>query len=230
MVRNFSTLFTCLSSCRPYLIDDDFADFQAAPVQAAPAPSAPAAKKQTLLEMLGSSQSHAPVNTGFGQPIQAQQQQPVGYGMGMGMGTGAAGHRQTSSLSSQPGQFGAPLVPQQPQSPFGGMAPMRPMSSVPVNTTGGAPTPAKSSGGGNFDDLWSLSLGPATSKPSGTGTAGVKSIKDLEKEKAMAGLWGGQQQQHGRPGGAVQPQPTFGAFGNGAPPSSSAGGADDLLL
>ncbi|PPQ65896.1 hypothetical protein CVT26_000916 [Gymnopilus dilepis] len=221
------------------LDDDDFADFQAAPVQTssapapAPAPTAAANKKPTLLEMLNSSPAQAPVNSGFGQPFQAQ---PPAYGMGMGMGGGVGGHRQTPSVSVQPGQFGAPLVAQQPQNQFGGMAPMRPMSSVPVNTTGGgAPkpavtTPGAKSGGGNFDDLWSLSLGSSSSKPTGASATGGKSIKDLEKEKAMAGLWGGQQQQQGRPGGALQPQPAFGAFGTAPPPSSSAGGADDLLL
>ncbi|KAF8903085.1 hypothetical protein CPB84DRAFT_1845920 [Gymnopilus junonius] len=229
-----------VSNAHVSIDDDDFADFQAAPVQAAPAP-APAppapAKRPTLMDMLGSSQTQAAATSGFGQPIQPQQPQPIGYGMGMGptsptMGMGMSGHRQTQSFSVQSGQFGAPLVPQQPQSQFGGIAPMRPMSSVPVNTTRGAasPAPPKSSGGGNFDDLWSLSLGStSTSKPIGAATGG-KSIKDLEKEKAMAGLWGGQQQSQGRPGGAAQPPSAFGAFGNGAPPSSSAGGVDDLLL
>ena len=54
-------------------------------------------------------------------------------------------------------------------------------------------------------------------------------IKDLEKEKANKGLWGGQQQRQGSMGmgfGAAQkPTDAFGSFGNGAPSSG-----DDLLL
>ncbi|KDR82557.1 hypothetical protein GALMADRAFT_237930 [Galerina marginata CBS 339.88] len=215
--------------------DDEFADFQAAPVQAAPAPTT-SAPRASLMDMLNATPAQPPVNTGF---VQAQQQ-PVGFGMGMGMGagrgigmgtgmgTGMGGHRQAPSLSS-PGQFAAPMVPQttQQQNLFGGGAPMRPTSSLspstnsPMTTSGAKPTASA-----NFDDLWSLSLGgPTAAKPGASGTG--KSIKDLEKEKAMAGLWGGQQQS-GRPAGGVPP-PAFGSFGNGAPPSSS-GGADDLLL
>ncbi len=65
-----------------------------------------------------------------------------------------------------------------------------------------AAAPAKST---NFDDLWSLSLGGSTAaKPAAAGPN--KSIKDLEKEKATAGLWGQQ-----KPAGGVPP-PAFGTF------------------
>lgn len=106
---------------------------------------------------------------------------------------------------------------------------MQPTSSFSQQTAASAkpPTAATPAKSANFDDLWSLSLGgPTAAKPSGAAGAG-KSIKDLEKEKAMAGLWGGQQ----RPAGGIPPQAAaFAVFGNGAPASSSAGGADDLLL
>ncbi|KAF8964366.1 hypothetical protein BDZ97DRAFT_903045 [Flammula alnicola] len=219
------------------LDDDDFTDFQAAPVQASAshAPASAVAKKANLMDILNAGPAKPPAYTGFAQPQQqlAQpQQQPINYGMGMGMGAGMGmgmgGHRQTPSLSS-PGQFSAPMVPQQQQSSqnfFGGSAPMRPTSSFsPTPAASGKPVAAAAAKSANFDDLWSLSLGgPATGK-STMGVGANKSIKDLEKEKALAGLWGGQQ----KPVGGV-PQPAFGAFGNGAPPSSSSGGADDLLL
>ena len=162
-------------------------------------------------------------NTGFYQP----QQQGTGYVMGIGMG-----HRQTNSLSPQPTQFSSPMTPQRTQQPqqnlFGGAAPMQPTSSLSHQpaTSAKPPATAAPTKSTNFDDLWSLSLGGSTvAKP--VGASAGKSIKDLEKEKAMAGLWGGQQ----RPTGGIPPQAVaFGAFGNGAPASSSAGGADDLLL
>jgi len=188
-------------------------------VQAA---AAPVAKKANLMDMLNATPTvNTTANTGFYQP----QQQGTGYGMGIGMG-----HRQTNSLSTQPTQFSSPMTPQRTQQPqqnlFGGVAPMQPTSSLshqPATSAKPTAAPAKS---GNFDDLWSLSLGGPTAAKPGSAGAG-KSIKDLEKEKAMAGLWGGQQ----RPTGGIPPQAAaFGTFGNGAPASSSAGGADDLLL
>ncbi|PPQ66389.1 hypothetical protein CVT24_007218 [Panaeolus cyanescens] len=224
------------------LDDDDFADFQAAPIQtaapvpaSAPAPAAAAGKKPNLMDLL-SAQPAAP-------PAYAQPAQPAAMGYGMGTPMGAAnttmgGHRQTPSMSSAP-QFGGmgftqspPIQPQQPgQNLFGATSPpMRPtmgtFSPTPMQAAkspvmgGTQPQPAKSSG--NFDDLWSLSLG-SIAKPATPANAG-KSIKDLEKEKANAGLWGGQQ----KPSAGMASSP-FGNFGNAAPASSSSGG-DDLLL
>ncbi|KAH9480380.1 ENTH domain-containing protein [Psilocybe cubensis] len=231
------------------LDDDDFNDFQAAPIQAAPiqaasTPIAPAAtKKPTLMDMLNSTsppiqQQQQPVNTGFAQPstgfgMGMGMNMGINPGMGMGMAGGApagmggmnmgmGGHRQTPSYS-QPGQFSAPMAPTP-------MAPMKstpsgfsPGSSMSPKPAGGAAAPAKSA---NFDDLWSLSLGSTTTSKPAAGTG--KSIKDLEKEKAMAGLWGGQQQSgQAKPVGSA-PLPAFGGFGTAAPPSSA--GNDDLLL
>ena len=151
-------------------------------------------------------------------------------GMGM-MGMNMGGHRQTPSLSSNPSQFSSPMPPSlQPQQPnlFGGSsAPMRSTtmggSQTLMSNSSAKPPATTQAKSANFDDLWSMSLSGGSSsnaKPSAA-TAG-KSIKDLEKEKAQAGIWGAQQKPVG---GAAPP---FGVFGNAAPPSSS--GGDDLLL
>jgi epsin len=68
-----------------------------------------------------------------------------------------------------------------------------------------------------------MSLGSGSAKPFGTAsnTVAGKSIKDLEREKAMTGLWGGQKPA----GGAVAGADAFGSFGN-----TTSGGSDDLLL
>lgn len=237
------------------IVDDDFADFQAAPVAAAPAQApaaaAPPRGNANLMSMLSATPAQPVAGTGF---IQSQQAAPPAYGgmgmnvnagmgarpgggmgsgMGMGLGgMGMGGHRQTPSLSSP----GAMMQPQQPM--YGGGATMRPAASLSPKPVmgmgmgmGGARPPATTSAakpaGGNFDDLWSMSLGSTSTAKAG-GAALGKSIKDLEKEKANAGLWGGQQQQQ-RPMGSA-PLPAFGAFGNGAPPSSSNNGGDDDLL
>ena len=60
----------------------------------------------------------------------------------------------------------------------------------------------------------------------GVGMGAQKSMKDLEKEKAQASIWGGAGQK---------PASGFGAFGgapasSAAPPSSSGNGLDDLLF
>ncbi|KAJ3518180.1 hypothetical protein NLJ89_g14 [Agrocybe chaxingu] len=198
------------------LDDDDFADFQVAPVSAAlpvqtvPAPAQNTIKKPNLMEMLNSTSTQPSVNPSF-----VQSQQLPTYGMGM------PGHRQNSSVSQL--SFGTSVIPQSQQHSFvgGASGPIRPtpMNSVAAPTKP-APTPAK----GNFDDLWSMSLGNSAVNKTASAPGAGKSIKDLEKEKAMAGLWGGQKKP---PVGTAQP--TFGNFGNGAPPSSSSGG-DDLLL
>jgi len=210
---------------------------------AAPQP-ATGAKKPNLMEMLNTSSTQTPANIGYGQP-----QQQAGYGMGgMGMGMGGnlgagaggmgimgmnmGGHRQTPSLSSNPSQFPSPMPQLQPQQPNlfgGGSAPMRPTtmggSQTSMSNSSAKPPAAVQAKSANFDDLWSMSLGGgSSSSPNPAATTAGKSIKDLEKEKAMAGIWGGTQQKP--VGGAA---PAFGGFGNAAPPTSS-GAGDDLLL
>lgn len=184
------------------------------------------------MTMLASSPTPATTNQpgfGFGQV-----QQPAAYGMNAGgsMGMGMGGmHRPTQSMSAQPPQY-ASMMQSQPQNLFGG--PMKPTSPTnssfsPVTRQGTASpsTQAKAAApaaSANFDDLWSLSLGTGATKPA-TGAAGSagKSIKDLEKEKAMAGLWGGQKPSGGSNAGAGAGG--FGSFGN-----STSSGGDDLLL
>ena len=216
---------------------------------AAPQPTT-GGKKPNLMDMLNTTSVQTPVQVGYGQP-----QQPAGFGgmgmggsMGMGgnmggggmgmMGVNMGGHRQTPSASSNPSQFSSPMSPQlQPQQPQqsnlfggGGSAPMRPTtmggSQTSMSNSSAKPPAAAQAKSANFDDLWSMSLGgggSSSAKP-GAITAG-KSIKDLEKEKAQAGIWGAQQKSVG---GAPVPAAFGGGFGNAAPPSS--GGGDDLLL
>ena len=134
---------------------------------------------------------------------------------------------------------------------FGGATspPMRPTTMSPTSppmrtnsTPAMAPTTslstalgaAKPKSSGNFDDLWSMSLGSSASnnKPVASGTGANKSIKDLEKEKAQAGIWGsGLQSQQQRPGGGPGAFGNFGGGSFGGPGvASSSGGGDDLLL
>ncbi|GLB38596.1 putative epsin N-terminal homology (ENTH) domain containing protein [Lyophyllum shimeji] len=210
------------------LDDDDFADFQAAPVQPtttgtavpAPAPAPVAAAKPNLMDLLNS----APARPAASPAVFGQVQQPPAYGganMGI-IGTGGSTmHRSTPSMSSQ---FSSPLQaqPLQAQAMFGGST--RP--AAPAAAPALAPAAqSKSTGGGAFDDLWSMSLGGSAAKPAAASGAS-KSIKDLEREKAMAGLWGGGQKP--APGaGAAAGANAFGSFGTSAPAS---GGGDDLLL
>jgi len=159
----------------------------------------------------------SPVRSSFS-PVQ---QQPAYNNTMAGMQRGNTSFSQTSS----------PVVAQQRGAPnyFGG-GQMQPMStgsssnfSAPVRspTTPAAPAPSSAKSGGGFDDLWTMSLGSSnTNKPA---AGGNKSMKDLEKEKSNAGLWGGQAKPVGT-------QNAFGSFGNTAPPSASSGGGDDLLL
>ncbi len=87
--------------------------------------------------------------------------------------------------------------------------------------------PGKPSGGG-FDDLWSMSLGSvATSKPYAPAGAG-KSIRDLEKEKVQAGIWGTPSQSQARPPVGVSGLGSLTTAGSGV--GGGPAGADDLLL
>ncbi|KAJ7162968.1 ENTH-domain-containing protein [Mycena filopes] len=218
------------------LDDDDFDDFQAAPVQPGPAAPAPfggmappvAATKPNLQDLFQSTPVVAPTppRTGMGMGMGA------GMGMGMGMGMGAQqqqqqqrGHSYTGSVSSQtqaPNYSG--MTP---------MAPAQPVRSSTLSTPGAPATPNKPAA--SFDDLWSMSLGSGAAKPAtpGAGGAGGKSIKDLEKEKVTAGLWGsgagtGQKAQPAMMGSGMGMG--MGGMGGGASSGfSSSSGLDDLL-
>ncbi|KAJ2919212.1 hypothetical protein MD484_g1273, partial [Candolleomyces efflorescens] len=212
------------------LDDDDFADFQAAPVSAAPAAPAPAPATQTkpnLMDLLNS--TARPASVPAAQPF-VQAQPPPAYGAPLGSFN--TGHRPAPSLSSQ-SAFASPITPQvqpQAQNLFGGAArpaaaPQPSFNAGPVRPVSTPAAAAKSAS--NFDDLWSLGLGssskPATPAPVG----GTKSIQALQQEKAQASIWGA------NTSGQQKPQPAqFPSFG--AAPASNAGGAssagDDLLL
>lgn len=110
---------------------------------------------------------------------------------------------------------------------YGGRGPMTPASPPPRVGSTPATTAAKPSS--NFDDLWSMSLG-GSSTSANKSAGGSKSIKDLEKEKAQAGIWGAQQKPATMGSG-------FGSFGSGSFGGASGGastsassGGDDLLL
>jgi epsin len=100
---------------------------------------------------------------------------------------------------------GAPMVP----------TPMRTNTTSHQASTTTTSTTTKT--GGGFDDLWNLSLA-STGKaaPSSGGDAQGKSMRDLQKEKSTAGLWGA--------GGGGR------GFGSGTGGASGGGGGDDLLL
>lgn len=106
------------------------------------------------------------------------------------------------------------------------LSPSTSTSRAPAATTTAKPA----SSGGNFDDLWTMSLGSSSTsvRPASGAPAPAKSMKALEKEKAQAGIWGTGQQAR-PPMGAG-----FGSFGtapaSNAPPASSGNGLDDLLL
>lgn len=227
--------------------DDDFADFQAAPSSPVPTATSPTVApmntKLNLMEMLNSSptnpaQAARPTSTHFMQT--SVQPQPIGMGIGsnFNMGMSGSGHRPSPSLSTS---VSPPLQAQQPKTNlFGGptvmnptttassfsAAPMRPTPLSTSSTTSVPSTASKPAPSANFDDLWSMSLGGGLGAKPTTPVAagGGKSMKDLEKEKANAGLWGG---ATSKPPMGTQ---SFGSFGPATTPATSSSGADDLLL
>lgn len=226
---------------------DDFDDFQSATpvVQSAPTlpPTSPVAKAN-VFELLGGSTPTAKAVThakgpslsgsaftmGASAPaLQPQQTQSsfASFGqaqqspMRMGMGMAAKSPLSPAGASSTPNYFGS-------AGPT--LNPTQVNQSKP--TTPYATKPGTSGGSGAFDDLWSMGLGkPAstTSKPGASGPA--KSIKDLEREKQQAAIWG----TGGGMGGMQQNRNTsmgngagFGGFGGSS--STAPSGGDDLLL
>lgn len=127
------------------------------------------------------------------------------------------------TMTSPPPMMGrqTPLVPSQ-----GIMSPTSPPPRSAATSPAAATT--QKAPAASFDDLWSMSLGSSTGKSTGgAATPQQKSMKDIEKEKAQAQIWGGQNKP---PMGAG-----FGSFAgapasNAAPPSSSGNGFDDLLF
>ncbi|XP_006462443.1 hypothetical protein AGABI2DRAFT_179182 [Agaricus bisporus var. bisporus H97] len=152
------------------LDDDDFADFQTAPTTTqAPAATmtTPAVASQTakpnLMQLLNATPMTPTAQT-------QQQHRPTGSLATPSIQPMLSGTTMRNTTTTMGG--GSPMVP----------APMR------ANTTS---PQANTKTGGGFDDLWNLSLA-STGKAvvSSGGDAQGKSMKDLQKEKSTAGLWG----------------------------------------
>ena len=203
------------------LDDDDFADFQTAPAPAAAAPVTTSTAKPTVYEFLNNANTTsapAPTMTPIA-PLQSQS--------GAGSLFGAP---IKPTVTSGIGSMGmSTLTPTSPRTNTFGATTARPTatsSSFSTLTSGTAAHAKTGSSAGGFDDLWSLSLGTPGNKTTGTGLGG-KSIKQLEKEKSQAGIWGG----------GVTNTSGLGSFGNLSGGGSnngnmgtSSGGVDDLLL
>lgn len=242
--------------------DDDFADFQAAPLSpsanastvnglsfiASTAPTQPVqfappftqspvqqhAQRSSIGNAMASRAAMQPMNTvqpmgGMQRSSTAPMQPATMFGSGSGYTSPAA------TPSAARTSFMSPTAAPTQNSIFSSQPVMSPTSPTRAAATsppiGGAPKPAANA---NFDDIWSMSLGgsvkPASKPQGGAGTS--KSMKDLEKEKAQAGIWASGQARP--PVGAG-----FGSFGGStagtpttsAPPASSQGnGLDDLLF
>jgi epsin len=194
-------------------VDDDFADFQAAPSASTPSTTtASNPSKPNLMEMLNSPPAMRPTaghfsTSSFSQSSSVQPQ--------LGFSNNA------NPLGAMPRQAPAPTQTalfSQPTLTAASPPMSRPPQPTATSTSTSKPT-------GNFDDLWTMSLGGGVGGVKPAATSGTKSIKDLEKEKASAGIWGVDQK---KPVGQFD----FGNFGGSAANASSpAGGAgDDLLL
>ncbi|KAG9046317.1 N-acetyl-glucosamine-6-phosphate deacetylase [Tulasnella sp. UAMH 9824] len=202
-------------------LDDDFDDFQSAPpATATTAPALPTAqpitsapKGNNVFDLLGGA-GPASTKPAFGA-------QPTASAFAMGATARPAVPAQTQSAFSsfggiQPQQVHQQVPQQQPMGMgMGMMSPMSPASTtsataarpnyyssgIPASKPAGSPAPtsATKSSSGAFDDLWSMGLGKSGSSAGSSSTANAgpaKSIKDLEREKQQAAIWGAQQ----RPG------------------------------
>lgn len=218
--------------------DDDFDDFQAAPPSATspgftapvPQPTKPSIPFQPAQQMKPAIPLQPAQQFQAMRPAQPVQQPNL---FGSGMNVMSPGSRTTSP------SYGAPnynistsvMSPTPPPLQQGGIfSPGQvPRPAKPTTTS---QTPAKPATSANFDDLWNLSLGTtSTANRSNTNTAPAKSMKDLEKEKATAGIWGATNQNKAR-------QPAMGG-GLWGPPNTTAtntsttkpsGSVDDLLF
>ncbi|KAI0754529.1 hypothetical protein C8Q80DRAFT_1117209 [Daedaleopsis nitida] len=220
--------------------DDDFDDFQSAPPSAAPTSSlsflnasAPAPTAPTSLPPALAAQ---PLS-----PPAYQAQAPANNNLFSMLSTTAATPARTSYASPPAAPMQSPMQnvmrPMMASPPMG--APLVPTSGVmsPTSPPPRASTTSPSVGAqqqkpaASFDDLWSMSLGSASSstgKPAASGPQ--KSIKDLEKEKAQAQMWGGQNRPPMGAGfGSFAGAPASGSSANAAP-ASSGNGLDDLLF
>lgn len=162
-------------------------------------------------------------------PTQPAFKPPVVQGSTTTSGFAALG--QVPRQTQAPPAMGAPIRPvygsgMMAASPLSPQAMSAPPMMSPTSTKPPVPIApqTKSAASGNFDDLWSLSMGGGVAAPIG-GSGGNKTMKDIEREKASATIW------NQGPGIAQKPA-TFGNFGGGfgGTNASGDGGADDLLL
>lgn len=171
---------------------DDFDDFQSAPSATTTAP--------------------APSLIATAAPAPAPTSKPAANVFDLLNATPAAPSPATSAARPPMGYgMGSGVTP----SPAPTYAPMKPATPA----TPAAATPAKTTSGGGFDDLWSLSLGGSKPSTPAAGSTVGKTIQDLQREKASQAFWSAGTGAH-KPGSA--------SIGGGqfAAPS----GADDFLL
>jgi epsin len=216
--------------------DDDFTDFQAAPssppaaaatttTRLAAAPVAGTAKPN-LMDLLTSTAPSA------SRSVQSAQPQPFGT---LNTALAAASSQQlrpSSTPATAPTYTGMPVM-----NPISARSTVASPATPSTTSSASASAYTKTgSAGGGFDDLWSMSLGSAaTGKAAGGAAGGAKSIRDLEKEKAQAGIWGAQNPMRPQAPASSTTAAAAGGFGSFVKPmaASSGGesaGADDLLL
>ncbi|OSC98000.1 ENTH-domain-containing protein [Trametes coccinea BRFM310] len=223
--------------------DDDFDDFQSAPPSAAPianlsfaAPAisspppqplqpqttAPSANNNNLFGMLGGA-ANVPARTPYMSPPAVPMPNPMQSTMRPPM------------MASPPPTMTSPPTMITSQAPL--MPTMTPTSPPPRSnvTSPAASTPGtqQKASAASFDDLWSMSLGSSSSstKANAANAPQQKSIKEIEKEKAQAQIWGTGQNKPpmGSGFGSFAGAPASSAS-NAAPPASSGNGLDDLLF
>lgn len=215
------------------LDDDDFADFQAAPSSPAPsspAPtSAPPPTKPTLMEMLRSTSPPASRAPMMSPPLGSQVPKPAAFANTSVRALSPTNRQFFPAAASGPSgnlwSTSTPLSPTTSVRTSMSAAPITPAAPPPKASPAAPPKSAS-----NFEDLWSLSLGTSsTTSTVKSGNTG-KSIKDLEKEKAQAGIWASNQKPGATHMGMDSGFGNFGGIGTSGGTSASASGGDDLLL
>ncbi|KAG1906753.1 uncharacterized protein F5891DRAFT_1003596 [Suillus fuscotomentosus] len=215
------------------LDDDDFADFQAAPSSPALSSPAPASAslptKPTLMEMLRSTSPPANRTPTMSPSLGSQIPKPAAFS-----NTSARALSPTNRQifpTTAGGSSGNLWSTSTPLSPTTSVRTS--MSAVPIIP---AAPPLKASpaaapkSSSNFEDLWSLSLGTSSTTPTVKSGNTGKSIKDLEKEKAQAGIWASSQKPGSIQMGMGSGFGNFGGIGTSGGTSASASDGDDLLL
>lgn len=192
---------------------DDFDDFQSAPPSAglqSPvtiAVASPAAKPSlNVFDILGQTSATASPITPTALPQ---------YSAGSSLGFGGAPPMQAQAAAK-------PNYGHAASGSFSMLSPTSTTSNLSSRTPTSPPAAPKSSG--NFDDLWSMSIGGSSTTSAKPAAAnGGKSIKQMEQEKASAGMWGAAPATNAQ--GQGQGGSGFGSSGGGF-----GNGGDDLLL